>query len=112
VVKGLLGDIFSEGLDQSARAEFYAESFQTPTETAAKMLMLVAQADLRSILPAIDCPVLVVNGARSVVPPGVGAWMVQQLPDGRAVILDRAGHAPFWDADIAFNSAIETFHTD
>lgn len=109
VVSSLLDDIFSKGLSDEDRADFYAASFQTPVETAARMLMLVSQADLRPMLSRIACPVLVVNGADSVVPWRVGQWLSRALPRGESLLLPDAGHAPFWDKPEAFNEGIRAF---
>lgn len=109
VTSGLLTDIFSLGLSDADRDGFYSECFQTPAEIAAQMLLLVAQADLRPMLSALSCPTLIVNGRQSVVPHAVGAWMEGVLPNGRAVVLEGAGHAPFWDQPAAFNAAVQGF---
>src|SRR4051812_47058477 len=89
----------------------YPELLKTPTEVAAAMLATVANVDLRPLLPAPRLPVLLVNGRRSAVPHDVGAWLVGELPDARAVVLE-AGHAPFWDDAAAFNRAVREFARD
>lgn len=85
------------------------ELLKTPTEVAVSMLHAVAITDLRPLLPSLTLPVLVVNGGRSVVPPGVGGWLAEQLPDGRQVVIPNAGHAPFWDDPTMFNEALRRF---
>lgn len=109
VTSGLLNDIFSRGIADEDRARFYDECFQTPTDIAGHMLLLVGQADLRPLLPALSCPMLVVNGRDSIVPHGVGAWMASILPRARNLVLDEAAHAPFWDQAAAFNDALRSF---
>jgi pimeloyl-ACP methyl ester carboxylesterase len=86
----------------------YAELLKTPTDVAAAMLATVANVDLRPLLPALELPVLLVNGRRSAVPHEVGAWLARELPDARAIVLE-AGHAPFWDDAEAFNRAVRAF---
>lgn len=87
----------------------YAELMMTPTEVAATMLALVAATDLRPLLPQLDLPTLLVNGAQSVVPYEVGSWLERHLPNARRVILEEAGHGPFWDDPISFNQAVREF---
>jgi pimeloyl-ACP methyl ester carboxylesterase len=86
-----------------------AELLKTPTEVAVAMLAAVAYTDLRPLLPSLSLPVLVVNGGRSAVPPEVGAWVADALADGRSLVLQDAGHAPFWDDAPGFNAALREF---
>lgn len=94
---------------QGPASWMYGESMKTPTEVAAAMLAAVAATDLRPFLPQLDLPVLFVNGRRSVVPFEVGAWLAQQVPNSRSVVLDGAGHGPFWDDAAGFNEAVREF---
>ncbi len=87
----------------------YAELLKTPTEVAATMLATVAFVDLRPLLPQLDLPVLLVNGLRSVVPCEVGGWLEERLPRARRVVLEQAGHGPFWDDAPGFNEALRQF---
>ena len=105
----LLDDIFSEGIGDEDRQAFYADSFLTPTSVAVRMLGAVAATDLRPQLGALKVPCLFVNGARSVVPSGVGRWMAGQVARGRHAVLQDAGHAPFWDQPSQFNALLEEF---
>jgi pimeloyl-ACP methyl ester carboxylesterase len=86
----------------------YNEVMKTPTDVAAAMLGAVAATDLRPLLPALDLPTLLVNGRRSVVPFEVGAWLAENLPQARCVVLE-AGHGPFWDDAPGFNDAVRAF---
>jgi non-heme chloroperoxidase len=105
----LLDDIFSEGIDENDRQAFYADSFLTPTSVAVRMLGSAAATDLRPHLASLKLPCLFVNGARSVVPPGVGRWMAGEVINGRHAVLQEAGHAPFWDQPRQFNALMEEF---
>lgn len=59
-------------------------------------LSLLAQVDLRSALPQIPQPALVVHGARdAVVPLPAGEYLAQALPNARLVVMADAAHAPF-----------------
>jgi non-heme chloroperoxidase len=105
----LLDDIFSEGIGDKDRQAFYADSFLTPTSVAVRMLGAVAATDLRSRLDTLRVPCLFVNGARSVVPSGVGRWMACQVESGQDAVLAEAGHAPFWDQPAEFNALLAEF---
>jgi non-heme chloroperoxidase len=104
VTRELLSSMFAAPEDW-----MYAELMKTPTEVAAAMLAAVASVDLRPRLADLDLPVLLVNGGRSVVPPSVGQWLAGQLSQARCVLLEEAGHAPFWDDAGGFNSAVRSF---
>jgi non-heme chloroperoxidase len=105
----LLDDIFSEGIGDEDRQAFYTDSFMTPTSVAVRMLGSAAATDLRPYLGSLRLPCLFVNGARSVVPSGVGRWMAGQVVSGRHAVLQEAGHAPFWDQPRQFNALVEEF---
>ena len=101
--------MFASTLSDSEVEWMVAEALKTPTEVAVQMLAAVANADLRPLLPRLRLPVLVINGNEIAVPPDVGGWLEANLPNARAVRLEGAGHAPFWDAPAAFNSAVREF---
>jgi pimeloyl-ACP methyl ester carboxylesterase len=96
---------------QTPAAWMYTELMKTPTEVAASMLAAVAATDLRPLLPELDLPALLVNGRRSVVPYEVGPWLADHLSRARSVVLEEAGHGPFWDDSAGFNRAVREFVT-
>lgn len=100
----LLSVMFQEPADW-----MYAELMKTPTDVAATMLALVAATDLRPLLSLLDLPILLINGAQSVVPYEVGRWLEEHLPKAQRVLLDQAGHGPFWDNPAEFNRAVREF---
>jgi non-heme chloroperoxidase len=87
----------------------YPELLKTPTEVATSMLAAAALVDLRPLVPRLDVPVLLVNGRRSVVPCDVAGWLADRLPRARRVVLEEAGHGPFWDDAPGFNAALREF---
>jgi len=101
--------MFATRLSEDELSWMTAELMKTPTEIAVNMLSAVAYCDLRPLLPSLRLPVLVVNGGKSAVPPAVGSWLADTLPNARAVVLADAGHAPFWDDAAGFNAAVRTF---
>jgi non-heme chloroperoxidase len=86
-----------------------AEIFKMPTEQMAQVLACVANVDVRPYLPQVSVPVLVVNGRESIVPVGVGAWIAQQVPHGRNIVLDGCGHHPYLEKPEEFNAALREF---
>jgi pimeloyl-[acyl-carrier protein] methyl ester esterase len=80
------------------------------TEVALLGLELLAEADLRSLLPAIDLPTLIMGGDRDgICLPGASAYMAQMIPQGSRVIFSGCGHAPFLTQCAEFNDAITNF---
>lgn len=73
-------------------------------------LELLEQSDLRSHLPQIRSPALVVHGARDrIALPKAGERLAQALPQGRFVRVDSAGHAPFLSHASSFMDTVRTF---
>jgi non-heme chloroperoxidase len=104
VTRELLGTMFSSQEDW-----MLPELMKTPTNVATTMLESVANVDLRPLLPQLDLPVLLINGRRSVVPWEVGEWLEANLRRAQLVVIDDAGHAPFWDNPSQFNEAVLRF---
>ena len=104
--------MFATELGEDDQRWMIAELMKTPTEVAVAMLAAVAYTDLRPLLAQLELQVLVVNGGKSSVPPEVGTWLADKLPQARSVVLPEAGHAPFWDDAHGFNEAVRGFVRD
>lgn len=73
-------------------------------------LELLEQSDLRSQLPQIRSPALVVHGARDQIAlPEAGACLARTLPQGRFVPVAGAGHAPFLSHTRSVMDAVRVF---
>lgn len=73
-------------------------------------LAALASADLRGVLPALDLPVLIINGDRDrICLPGASAFMARRIPTSTHVQLDGCGHAPFLTRSADFNDSITGF---
>lgn len=108
--------MFAEGeLDGEARARATGIRGAIPApEPAAALagLEILATADLRPALGAVDLPVLVIHGERDpVCPPGAGRALAAAIPGARLRELPGAGHAPFLSRPEAFAAALRPFLT-
>jgi pimeloyl-[acyl-carrier protein] methyl ester esterase len=73
-------------------------------------LQLLKETDLRSVLPALEIPTLVMHGACDrLVPPEAGRYMAGQMPKAQWVLFDDAGHAPFLSHPELFREKLEAF---
>lgn len=94
-----------------------AAAFQhgMPETTALQAgLALLKETDLRTTLPAIHTPVLVIHGARDrLAPSAAGRFLATRLPRAKWVAVDKAGHAPFLSHPQLFQAELEAFlHAD
>jgi pimeloyl-ACP methyl ester carboxylesterase len=74
------------------------------------MLRAMAEADLRSVLPGIRVPTLVLHGdsdARS--PLAIGQDLHRQIPGSQFVVMPGVGHLSSLEAAEAFNDAVRAF---
>jgi pimeloyl-ACP methyl ester carboxylesterase len=74
------------------------------------MLLAMAEADLREVLPEIHVPTLLLCGAEDVRSPleAVEA-MHAAIPGSTLVVLPRVGHMANLEAPEAFNRAVRSF---
>jgi pimeloyl-ACP methyl ester carboxylesterase len=103
--------IFAQPVREEALAAWAGEEFARNDPEAMEGLWasLVAQ-DLRSVLGGISQPTLVIRGAHSqLYGPGTSDFLVQALPQARAVQFDRSGHAPQLEQPELFNRTIRDF---
>lgn len=106
--------MFAEGeLDDAGRARADAvRASIAPADPAALLrgLEILAREDLRSALPALGLPALLLHGDRDpVCPPGASRAMAAVLPRARLVELPGAGHAPFLSRPGPFRDALHSF---
>jgi pimeloyl-[acyl-carrier protein] methyl ester esterase len=75
-------------------------------------LTVLATVDLRTTLPGVHQPALVISGERDrLTPPAAGRYLADALPDARYLELARCGHAPFLSHPRAFIEGLER-HAD
>lgn len=89
------GDSAARGVARRLR-EYAATSVDIDAATLAAGLQILKETDLRSNLPTIALPVLILHGARDeVVPLAAGRYLQRALPHAKLEIIAGAAHAPF-----------------
>jgi pimeloyl-ACP methyl ester carboxylesterase len=70
---------------------------------------LLAQ-DVREYLRSIEAPTLLLWGEHDVlIPPPVGDFLREEIPDSRLLVLGGAGHVPMFDRPQEFNETLLSF---
>ena len=69
----------------------------------------LGEFDWREPLKRVTAPVLVLHGAREVIPVSAAAEWSAAFPDARLLLLEGAGHFPYVEAPEAFFPAVDTF---
>ncbi|SFQ59545.1 Pimeloyl-ACP methyl ester carboxylesterase [Amycolatopsis arida] len=110
VIKPFIEACFAEPPSADVVDAIYAETTQTPTDTALAIWMDMAHADLRPVLPDVTVPALLVYGERSKVFPGdLAGWLAGRLPDARVARFAGSGHAPFAEEPEEFTATLRGF---
>ncbi len=103
------GELSREQENRIAR-EIVMEGRLPRPEVALAGLDILAAADLREMLPAIDRPTLLLHGScDAICPPGAARFMATRLPDARLMEFEGVGHAPFLSRPAMFNTALRRF---
>lgn len=111
-LEGFTARMFSPGeLDdpvQSAMIRDLLAAVPIPeTAVALQSLQSLAKADMRHLLPEIDCPAVIINGDRDLVClPDASAFLERQIPDSRRVVMQGCGHAPFLTRSTEFDACL------
>jgi non-heme chloroperoxidase len=106
------GELSREQENRIAR-EIVMEGRLPQPEAARATLDILASADLRGTLPAIDRPALLVHGgADTICPPGAARYMAERLPHARIIEFEAVGHAPFLSRPAEFNAVLRRFVQD
>ena len=103
------GELTREQENRIAREIVMGGRLPAPA-VARATLDILATADLREMLPAVDLPVLLIHGsADTVCHPSAAQYMAERLPDARLEIIDGAGHAPFLSRPVDFTMMLRKF---
>jgi pimeloyl-ACP methyl ester esterase len=114
-LEGFMNLMFAPGeLDDKAMNGPVREllsTIKTPAiDVALKSLNSLIEVDMRHLLPAIDLPALVINGARDVIClPEASSFMAEHISDCRHIVMQGCGHAPFLTRQKAFETALVDF---
>ncbi|MFH1386196.1 MAG: alpha/beta hydrolase [bacterium] len=67
----------------------------------------LAKVDLRSLLPKINCPTLIIHGDQDeICLPGAAEYMNKEIKNSKLIILKGAGHAPMLEAPEEFKKYV------
>ncbi len=73
-------------------------------------MQLLADVDLRPLIPQVTQRTLILSGRNDrVTPPGAAQWLAQTLPDATLHLLPRAGHAPHLSHTAEVAHAVQAF---
>jgi pimeloyl-[acyl-carrier protein] methyl ester esterase len=97
---------------QQLRQGLQAHPLATP-QALSSGLAILRETDLRTALPQLRQPTLVIHGALDTLTPrDAGEWLASQLPAATWVELPRAAHAPQLSHVDAVYAALEVFLHD
>lgn len=100
-----LGEYMAECVEERADGYHLLASVEHTGVIAAEW----ADRDFSDLLDAVECPVLLIEAAESVAPPGQMAEMARRLRDGAHVRVPDTGHLVHAAAPTEYRTAVETF---
>lgn len=106
-----LGDAARKNVSASLTAALTAAHDKQPA--LATGLRLLAETDLRDLIPAITQPVRLLHGGEDkLMPVAAAKWLADTLPNARLSVFGDAGHAPFVSRAQECAALIESFALD
>lgn len=112
-VRTWVASLFSHRVSSRVVEEYVAVMAGFHPRGVRQMLLAIAEADLREVLPAIDVATLLLYGeedARS--PRPVAEEMHRAIPGSELVVLPEVGHMSNLEAPVLFNQAVRRFLDD
>ena len=99
---------------ESYRRKAGSADYNAIDGTMRDILVKVVNEDLKSVMPQIQCPVLLIWGKDDTATPLRDARIMEKLiPDAGLVAFDNAGHYSFLDRPYEFNAVVQKFlHED
>lgn len=89
---------------------YYRVALQTPLERSIRIVREQARLDHRPVLRELGVPVLAIYGRHDpYYPTELAAYIAEQVPDGRCLILEESAHVPHFDEPDRFCEAIGRF---
>ena len=96
--------------NEEVRMALAALAAQADPDTASRAWLSLMQFDARADLAKTHIPALAIQGGRSALyPQTVGHEIARLMPNCRALVLDRVGHAPHLEDPDAFNASLLDF---
>jgi pimeloyl-ACP methyl ester carboxylesterase len=113
LARSFLPTLFTARAPDSMREEFVQLMSEMHPDGTRPMLRAMAEADLRSVLPTIRVPTLLLHGAEDARSPlTVAEEMHAAIPASSLVVLPEVGHACNVEAPERFNDAVRAFLAD
>jgi pimeloyl-ACP methyl ester carboxylesterase len=111
VLEDFLPTLLTDDAPESMRTELLERMVAaTRVEGTRPMLLAMAEADLRAVLPTISVPTLLLAAERDVRSPReIVDEMRRAIPGSSVVVVPRAGHQSNVEAPEAFNDAVRAF---
>jgi pimeloyl-ACP methyl ester carboxylesterase len=103
------------GREPSARQVdlIYDMMSETPTDVLFDLVKAYRSFDVRSFLPEVSVPVLVIGGSHDrLTLPEASIFMSEQLPKAELHVLDGCGHMTMLERHDEFNARLKTFFDD
>ena len=104
---------FGGGTSRTLLRELKERFFARPAPDAGTLrqaLAILLETDLRTELPRLRLPVLLLHGNRDTLAPAAASrWMAQQFPQAQLHVIEGASHAPFLSHPETFMYTVRTF---
>jgi len=104
---------FGGGASRTLLRELKERFFARPAPDAGTLrqaLAILLETDLRTELPRLRLPVLLLHGNRDTLAPAAASrWMAQQFPQAQLHVIEGASHAPFLSHPETFIRTVRTF---
>lgn len=103
--------LFSATECETSEYKTVLDSVQIPsTATALQALQALTEADMRSKLPLVDCPVLVIHGDTDrICLPQASRYISEHIAASELLTFPECGHAPFITQCDSFNEHLKQF---
>ncbi|WP_211260618.1 alpha/beta fold hydrolase [Amycolatopsis jejuensis] len=102
---GAAGDYFTECVEEREDGYHLIADLENLYEIAAEW----GRRDYWSIVDGIRCPLLVVEGEHTAMPPGQQAEVAARVPGARHLVVPGSAHLPHAEAPETYRGAVEAF---
>ena len=107
LVRAFVESIFYRDVGPATRDWVERIALRVPAWIAYDQWSAMGQTDLRSVLPSIEVPTVVLHGKEdSRIGWPVAAWLAERIKGARLALLDGVGHTPFVEDQRLFNATM------